>query len=74
VGHTRFVLPNNAPPPTPIDDPQLEPEALEMSNVSMISSMIELIKANKGFELYTKAAKGIDELNQTAINRIGRKT
>lgn len=55
------------------DNPNLESGALEMSNVSAIRSMLDLIKANRGFELYQKTAKSLDEINQQAVsNLLGR--
>lgn len=50
----------------------LIPEALEMSNVSAITSMVELISTNRAFEMYAKTARSIDDLNQTAISQYGR--
>ncbi len=69
---TRFALANGQPPPVPVE-PDLEVGALEMSNVSAITSMIDLISASKGFEMYTKTAQSIDMLNQTAIGQVGRR-
>ena len=67
---SRFKLLNGAAP-TAVE-PQVVPESLEMSNVSAVSSMIDLINANRGFQLYTKSAESIDQMNQSAINQVGR--
>lgn len=71
---SRFELPAGNPAPEDVDDPSVISEALEMSNVSAIQSVIELIGATRGFELYTKSAKSIDEMNNIAITQVGRKT
>lgn len=47
--------------------------ALEMANVSVTGSMVEMITAQRGFELYTKVAQTIDKMNQTANTQIGKK-
>lgn len=71
AGGNRFNLPAGNPAPRVVEDPSLEPQALEMANVSTITSVIELIGTTRGFEMYSKSAKSIDEMNQTAIQRLG---
>lgn len=53
-----------------VDEPALDAGSLEMSNVSAIKSMIDLIKANRGFQMYEKTAKSFDEINQQGVSRI----
>jgi flagellar basal body rod protein FlgG len=71
VGATRFVLPAGQAQPAAVE-PDLVTQSLEMSNVSAITSIIDLIGTNRGFELYTKSAQTIDTMNQTAISQVGR--
>ncbi|MBN8549528.1 MAG: flagellar hook-basal body protein [Deltaproteobacteria bacterium] len=71
-GSSRFTLPAGKPPPVPVE-PDVIPRSLEMSNVSAITSMIDLIAASKGFEMYTKTAQTIDGMNQSAIGQVGRR-
>ena len=71
VGNTRFQLKPGVPAPEQVEG-EVIPQSLEMANVSAISSMVELISTNKAFQAYTKSAETIDQLNQTAINQIGR--
>jgi flagellar basal body rod protein FlgG len=35
--------------------------------------MIDLITTNRAFDAYTKAAQTIDNLNQSAINQVGKR-
>lgn len=72
VGSNRFALGQGTAAPTPLDDAELIPQSLEMSNVSAIESMIGLIAANRAFEMYTKSAKTLDEMNQTSIQQVGK--
>ena len=72
VGANRFALKSGTAGPEQIQNVQVVPQALEMSNVSMISSMLQLITANRGFEMYAKTARTIDEMNQSAITQLGR--
>lgn len=71
-GGSRFALASGQAQPAAVE-PDLEPGALEMSNVSAISSMIDLITASKGFEMYTKTAQTIDGMNQAAVGQVGRR-
>jgi flagellar basal-body rod protein FlgF len=54
-------------------EPRMEPQSLEMSNVSAITGMVDLITTNRAFDAYTKAAQSLDTLNQTAISQVGRR-
>jgi len=71
VEGTRFLLSEGGPTPEQVPA-DLAPRSLEMPNVSVISSMAEMITANRGFEAYTKVARTIDELNGIAIQQVGR--
>lgn len=71
VGGTQFSLPGSGAQPQPVQS-RVVPESLEMSNVSAITSVIDLITTNRGFEAYTKSAQTIDQLNQTAITQVGK--
>ncbi|MEN9846147.1 MAG: flagellar basal body rod protein FlgF [Pseudomonadota bacterium] len=62
----------SGPQPAPVDG-YMEPRALEMSNVSAVTGMIDLITTNRAFDAYTKAAQTIDSLNQAAITQVGRR-
>lgn len=72
VNASRFRVKAGGQGPTTLDAPELLPGSLEMSNVSAIESMIDLIAANRGFDMYTKAAKTINEMGTNLISRIGR--
>jgi flagellar basal-body rod protein FlgG len=54
-------------------DPDVVPQSLEMANVSVISAVVDLMTANRGFQMYTKSAETIDTMNQSAINQYGRR-
>ena len=71
IGSTRFRLAKGSEAPAEVDA-QLEPQALEMANVTAVSSMVELINTQRAFQAYTKTADTVDQLNQMAINQIGR--
>jgi flagellar basal-body rod protein FlgF len=71
VGANRFKATSAAGAPTQVEA-KLAENSLEMANVSAVSSMVEMITANRGFEMYTRTAQSIDQLNQSAITQIGR--
>jgi flagellar basal-body rod protein FlgF len=54
-------------------DPRVEPQSLEMSNVSAITGMVDLITTNRAFEAYTRAAQTLDSMNQTSVTQVGRR-
>lgn len=49
----------------------LVPGAVEMPNINVVESMVQLISAQRGFEAYQKTAQSINEVNETAL-RTGR--
>ena len=71
VGNTRFKLVNGAPAPQAVPA-EVVPESLEMPNVNVVSAMVALIAANRGFELYSKSQQSIDSMNRIANDRIGK--
>ena len=73
VGANRFVLRQGTAAPEAVEA-DLVPQSLEMSNVSAISSVIDLMTANRAFDLYAKSSQAIDQLNQTAITQVGRRS
>jgi flagellar basal-body rod protein FlgG len=46
--------------------------SLEMSNVSAITGVIDLITSQRAFEMYTRTAQSIDQLNMMSISQYGR--
>jgi len=52
---------------------RIEPQSIEMSNVSAVTGMIDLITTNRAFDAYSKAAQTIDNLNQAAITQVGKR-
>ncbi len=70
MGNNLFK-PGNGEAPQQVEA-ELVPESLEMANVSAISSVIDLITTHRAFDLYTRSAQTIDQMNQTAINQVGR--
>lgn len=72
VSGARFQVRAGSPGPEEVDA-DLIPKSLEMSNVSAISSVVDLITANRAFGLYTKAATTIDQMNQSSIQEIGKR-
>lgn len=71
VGGARFRL-KSGPQPQQADA-FVEPMSLEMSNVSAVSGMIDLIQTNRAFDAYSKAAQSLDTLNQAAITQVGKR-
>jgi flagellar basal-body rod protein FlgF len=72
AGANRFKVAAGRPAPTQVE-PQVIPKSLEMSNVSAVTGMVDLIVTSRAFEAYTKAAQTIDGMNQTATTTLGRK-
>lgn len=70
VGGARYQLGQSVKQPQQVEADVLN-GSLEMANVSSVGSMIDLITVSRAFELYTKTAQSIDEMNQQAISRYG---
>lgn len=66
---TRFRAVDGAAPQTV--EAELITNSLEMPNISVVSSMIDLIEANRSFESYTKVARELDSLTEATIRRAG---
>ncbi len=71
TGGTRFKVASNQAAPAAVEA-DIIPQSLEMPNVSAISSVVGLISASRAFDMYTKTAQSIDQLNQAAISQVGR--
>jgi flagellar basal-body rod protein FlgF len=71
VGGARFTMKPGNPAPEQVEA-DVVTQSLEMSNVSAISSVIDLITTNKAFDMYTKSIQSIDAMNNTAIQQVGR--
>ncbi len=56
----------------PVTDAMVVPGSVEMPNVTVVTSIIDMISAQKSFEAYAKIAKDIDSLNEQAIRQAGR--
>lgn len=69
---SRFAVRAGGAPPVTVT-PDLVPSALEQANVSAITSVIDLMTASRGFELYSRSAQTIDQMNQSAIGQVGRR-
>jgi len=69
-GSARFAL--SAKGSTTPVEPDLMTESLEGSNISVVSGMVELIAAHRGFEAYTKMAQSIDQMNSEAITQLSK--
>lgn len=73
AGGNRFTIAKGGAAPAQVD-PEIATGSLEMSNVSAITSVTDLMSAQRAFQMYSKAAESIDTINQAAINQIGRRT
>ncbi len=68
-GSSRFKLDGAGGETVPAE---VIPGSLEGSNVGVIPSVVELITVNRAFDMYTRTARNIDEMNQMSINQLGR--
>jgi len=68
-GNSHFKTSRGAPE-TVIGE--IVPQAIEQSNVQPVTAMLDLIGVNRGFDMYSRAARSIDEMNQQAISGLGR--
>jgi flagellar basal-body rod protein FlgF len=67
-GGVRFTLPGGQA--NAVTDPEVIPQSVEMPNISVVLSMVDMINAQRAFESYTKSVRTINELDDTAIRGV----
>ena len=55
-----------------MDNPEIRPLHLEMSNANVIKEMVDMIDIQRSFESYQKAIQTIADLDKLAISRVGK--
>jgi flagellar basal-body rod protein FlgF len=55
-----------------MDNPEIKPRQLEMSNVNAIKEMVEMMDIQRSFESYQKVIQTIADLDKLAISRVGK--
>lgn len=53
-------------------DTSIRQGAIELSNVNIAEEMVSMIHSLRAFESYQKSIKALDELNNHAINQVGK--
>ena len=54
------------------NDTEVKQGYIELSNVNVAEEMVNMVHSMRAFESYQRAIKAIDELNDKAINQVGR--
>jgi flagellar basal-body rod protein FlgF len=55
-----------------MDNPELKPRHLEMSNANVIKEMVDMIDIQRSFESYQKVIQTIADLDKLSVSRVGR--
>ncbi|MCX6225385.1 MAG: flagellar hook basal-body protein [Bacteroidia bacterium] len=55
-----------------MDNPEIKPLHIEMSNANVIKEMVDMIDIQRSFESYQKAIQTIADLDKLAISRVGK--
>ncbi len=71
-GKTLFANPQELPEMDIPDETVVSQGYTELSNVNTAEEMVNMIHALRSFEAYQKSMRVIDELNNRAINQVGR--
>lgn len=72
-GRTSFMSADgNLPEVTPGDSFSVTQGALEMSNVNIVKQMVSMITAQRAFESYQKAIHSLSEIDEKAVNQVGK--
>ena len=71
-GKNQFMNPQNIPETAIPSETTVSQGYTELSNVNAAEEMINMINATRAFESYQKSMRVIDELNDRAINQVGR--
>ena len=71
-GKSLFRNSPNEPEKVLSPDTRVKQGYVEISNVNVAEEMVSMIHSLRAFETYQKAIRAIDELNNQAINQVGR--
>ncbi len=71
IGNNYFKATKQAGEPTPTE-PVIKQGYIEMSNTNGLEEMVNLIDLYRGYEMQQKSLQSIDQLNEKAINNLGR--
>lgn len=71
-GHTLFVPTNRSGAPTPVVA-NLETETLEMTNVSVVKGMTDMVTTTRSFDAISKVIETFRDVDQRAANDIMRR-
>ncbi|ADK85691.1 flagellar basal-body rod protein FlgF [Desulfarculus baarsii DSM 2075] len=72
-GRTAFSGADGQLPPTaPAADVVVNQGSLEMSNVTVVDQMVNMITAQRAFESYQKAVHSLQEIDQKAVSQVGK--
>jgi len=55
-----------------MENPEIKPHQLEMSNVNVIREMVDMIDIQRSFETYQKVIQTIADLDRLATGRVGK--
>ncbi|NLM71956.1 MAG: flagellar hook-basal body protein [Synergistaceae bacterium] len=72
VGRTSLSVTPHSGEPVPIEEPRLEPGALEMSNVNVVEEMVRMVEAHRAYESASKVLMTHDEITGKLITSYGR--
>lgn len=71
-GKNLFINPQNKTETAIPSETSVNQGYTELSNVNAAEEMVNMINATRAFESYQKSMRVIDELNNQAINQVGR--
>ena len=71
-GKSYFANPQELPEDNDLAETKVNQRYVELSNVNTAEEMVNMIQALRAFESYQKSMRVIDELNEKAINQVGR--
>ncbi len=71
-GKSYFANPQELPEDSKLTETKIHQGYVELSNVNTAEEMVNMIQALRAFESYQKSMRVIDELNEKAINQVGR--
>jgi flagellar basal-body rod protein FlgG len=55
-----------------MENPEVKPRSIEMSNVNVFKEMVGMIDVQRSFESYQKVIQTIADLDKMSVNRIGK--
>lgn len=72
VGANLYAVPDGSPPPQEVPEANIVQGHLELSNVNVVRTMVEMLASLRTYEAYQRTIQALDQTAGEAANELGR--